>query len=149
VVASESGVVDHVGQREGVDGNHSRRVDGEAADRAAAGRTADTPPVLPSPQIARRKDGLFVHSRRILILLPGRREEGSEHARIHVDNVRTSAGHVEEWPARIACPKCHELSVVTRDTCEHCGALHAAPPPDATEIFESTAAAPQVALTAS
>ncbi len=30
---------------------------------------------------------------------------------------------VQEWPARIACPKCRELRVVTRDTCEHCGAF--------------------------
>jgi hypothetical protein len=55
---------------------------------------------------------------------------------------------IQEWPARIACPKCHKLRVVTRDTCEHCGALHAAPAPDGTEIFEAAASAPCVALTA-
>jgi hypothetical protein len=53
---------------------------------------------------------------------------------------------LQEWPARIACPKCRKLRVVIRDTCEHCGALHAAPAQDGTEIFESAAAAPQVAL---
>jgi hypothetical protein len=43
---------------------------------------------------------------------------------------------LQEWPARIACPRCCKLRVVTRDTCEHCGAVHAAPAPDGTEIFE-------------
>jgi len=43
---------------------------------------------------------------------------------------------IQEWPARIACPKCGKLRVVTRNTCEHCGALHAPPAPDGTEIFE-------------
>jgi len=46
---------------------------------------------------------------------------------------------VQEWPARVVCPKCRMLRVVTRDTCERCGALHAAPAPDGTEIFESAA----------
>ena len=46
---------------------------------------------------------------------------------------------LQEWPARIACPKCRKLRVVTRDTCEHCGAPHAAPALDGTEIFESAA----------
>jgi hypothetical protein len=55
---------------------------------------------------------------------------------------------IEEWPARLACPKCGKLRVVTRDTCEHCGALHAAPAPDGTEIFEPAAAGAPVALTA-
>ena len=54
---------------------------------------------------------------------------------------------LREWPARIVCPKCGKLRVVTRDTCEHCGATHAVPTPDGTEIFES-AATPQVAVTA-
>src|SRR5205823_11579122 len=54
---------------------------------------------------------------------------------------------LQEWPARIACPKCRRLRVVTRDRCEHCGAPHATPPPDGTEIFES-ARAPDVALIA-
>lgn len=54
---------------------------------------------------------------------------------------------VQEWPARIACPKCRKLRVVTRDRCEHCGALHSAPAQDGTEIFEPTPALPHVALT--
>jgi hypothetical protein len=49
---------------------------------------------------------------------------------------------LQEWPARIACPKCGKSRVVTRDNCEHCGAMHTAPSLDGTEIFESTAAAP-------
>jgi len=49
---------------------------------------------------------------------------------------------VQEWPARIACPKCRKLRVVTRDTCEHCGALPAAPSLDSTGIFEGIAATP-------
>jgi hypothetical protein len=56
---------------------------------------------------------------------------------------------LQELPARSACPKCRKLRVVTRDTCEHCGALHAAPAPDGTEIFESAVPEPHVALTAS
>jgi hypothetical protein len=55
---------------------------------------------------------------------------------------------LEEWPARIACPKCRQLRVVTRDACEHCGAAHAAPLPDGTEIFEQTAAIPRTAIAA-
>jgi hypothetical protein len=47
---------------------------------------------------------------------------------------------VQEWPARIACPTCGKLRVVTRDACEHCGAAHAAPAPDGTEIFGQGAA---------
>jgi hypothetical protein len=53
---------------------------------------------------------------------------------------------LQEWPARIACPKCRKLRVVTRDTCEHCGATHAVPEPDGTEILEPTIAAPHAAL---
>jgi hypothetical protein len=53
---------------------------------------------------------------------------------------------LQEWPARIACPKCRKPRVVTRDTCEHCGAAHAAPVPDGTEIFEEIAAAPHAVL---
>jgi hypothetical protein len=48
---------------------------------------------------------------------------------------------VQEWPARIACRGCGKPRVVTRDTCEHCGAAHALPAVDGTEIFEQTAAA--------
>jgi hypothetical protein len=56
---------------------------------------------------------------------------------------------IEEWPARIACPACRRLRVVTRATCEHCGAQHAVPAADGTEIFEPTSAIPDVALTGS
>jgi hypothetical protein len=53
---------------------------------------------------------------------------------------------IEEWPARIVCPKCRKLRVVTRDTCERCGAMHAAPAVDGTEIFETMIATPRAAL---
>ena len=56
---------------------------------------------------------------------------------------------VGEWPARLACPKCRKLRIVSRDQCEHCGAPHAAPVSDGTEIFEPAAAVAPVALTAS
>jgi hypothetical protein len=46
---------------------------------------------------------------------------------------------VQEWPARIACPRCRKPRVVTRDLCEHCGAGHAAPALDGTEIFDPPA----------
>lgn len=51
---------------------------------------------------------------------------------------------LQEWPARISCPGCLKLRVVTRDTCEHCGAPCATPAADGTEIFES--ATPPVAV---
>jgi hypothetical protein len=41
-----------------------------------------------------------------------------------------------EWPARVACPSCHDKRIVTRDHCEHCDAPFASPPMDGTEIFE-------------
>jgi hypothetical protein len=47
---------------------------------------------------------------------------------------------LQEWPARIACTNCDKPRVVNRDTCEHCGAPHARPVPDGTEIFEPMAA---------
>jgi hypothetical protein len=47
-----------------------------------------------------------------------------------------------EWPAQVACPTCRKLRVVTRNTCEHCGAAHAAPARDGTEVLEPLAAAP-------
>jgi hypothetical protein len=53
---------------------------------------------------------------------------------------------LQEWPARIPCPKCSKPRVVRRDTCEHCGAPHALPAPDGTEIFESMPASPHAAL---
>jgi hypothetical protein len=56
---------------------------------------------------------------------------------------------MQEWPARIACPSCGKLRVVTRDTCEHCGALHSAPAADGTEIFEPSIPGAQIALSAS
>jgi hypothetical protein len=53
---------------------------------------------------------------------------------------------LQEWPARIPCPKCGKLRVVTRDSCEHCGAPHALPTADGTEIFESIPESPPTAL---
>jgi hypothetical protein len=48
---------------------------------------------------------------------------------------------LQDWPARVPCPKCGGLRVVTRDTCERCGALYASPAADGTEILESAATA--------
>lgn len=45
---------------------------------------------------------------------------------------------LEEWPARVRCLGCSRPRVIIRDACEHCGATHAAPVPDGTEIFETT-----------
>jgi hypothetical protein len=53
---------------------------------------------------------------------------------------------LQEWPARVSCPECRKLRVVTRETCEHCGAPHAAPARNGTEIFEPIAATPVAAL---
>jgi hypothetical protein len=53
---------------------------------------------------------------------------------------------LHDWPARIACPGCGKLRVVTRDTCEHCGAAHAVPLPDGTEIIEMSPATPTAVL---
>jgi hypothetical protein len=47
---------------------------------------------------------------------------------------------VQQWPARLACPKCRAPRVVTLETCEHCGAAQAVPDPDDTEIFEENTA---------
>jgi hypothetical protein len=55
---------------------------------------------------------------------------------------------VQQWPARLACPKCRALRVVTLATCEHCGAAHAVPDPDGTEIFEDTSACAKPVLVA-
>jgi hypothetical protein len=55
---------------------------------------------------------------------------------------------LQEWPARIACPNCRKPRVVTRDTCERCGAPHASPAPDGTEIFEPSLETSPVALAA-
>jgi hypothetical protein len=53
---------------------------------------------------------------------------------------------LEEWPARIACPACQQPRRVDRDRCEHCGAPHALPAPDGTEIFETPSATADAAL---
>jgi hypothetical protein len=52
---------------------------------------------------------------------------------------------LQEWPARIACPSCRKPRVVSRERCEHCGAAHARPERDGTEVFEEPAATPQAA----
>jgi 4-hydroxy-3-methylbut-2-en-1-yl diphosphate synthase IspG/GcpE len=52
---------------------------------------------------------------------------------------------VQQWPARVACPACCRLRVVDREQCEHCGALHTAPAPDGTEIFEPAPTEPHAA----
>jgi hypothetical protein len=48
---------------------------------------------------------------------------------------------LQALPARVRCPRCGRPRVVNRDHCEHCGAAHATPAPDGTEIFETNAAA--------
>jgi hypothetical protein len=53
-----------------------------------------------------------------------------------------------DWPARICCPSCQRRRRVDLDACEHCGAAHAVPALDGTEIFEATAAPPQGVLAA-
>jgi hypothetical protein len=53
---------------------------------------------------------------------------------------------VQQWPARITCPACGWPRVVTRAICEHCGAPHALPTPDGTEIVEPDVATPHVEL---
>jgi hypothetical protein len=49
-------------------------------------------------------------------------------------------------PAHIRCHACGRPRVVDRDRCEHCGATHALPVPDGTEIFETSAAPTDAAL---
>jgi hypothetical protein len=53
---------------------------------------------------------------------------------------------LQEWPARVRCPSCGRPRRVDRERCEHCGAPHAPPAKDGTEIFEETAATPRAAL---
>jgi hypothetical protein len=53
---------------------------------------------------------------------------------------------LQDWPARVACPKCRKFRVVTANMCEHCGAPHLVPAPDGTEIFEKNVSIPQPAL---
>jgi hypothetical protein len=48
---------------------------------------------------------------------------------------------VQEWPARVRCPTCGRDRRVDRDQCEHCGAAHAPPAADGTEIVEPTTGA--------
>ena len=55
---------------------------------------------------------------------------------------------LQQWPARVSCPNCRQLRVVTGVRCEHCGGLHAPPASDGTEIFESAEALQQIPLTA-
>src|SRR5262249_24705058 len=45
----------------------------------------------------------------------------------------------EEWAARVPCPSCRRPRLVDRERCEHCGAAHARPAADGTEIFEESA----------
>lgn len=53
---------------------------------------------------------------------------------------------LQEWPARVRCPSCGRPRRVDRDRCEHCGAAHASPALDGTEVFEEDVASPQAAL---
>jgi hypothetical protein len=53
---------------------------------------------------------------------------------------------LHDWPARVPCPSCRRPRRVDRVRCEHCGAPHASPTPDGTEIFEPDVATPDVAL---
>jgi hypothetical protein len=53
---------------------------------------------------------------------------------------------LDALPARVRCPGCGRPRVVDRERCEHCGAAHARPAPDGTEIFEADAAPADAAL---
>ena len=53
---------------------------------------------------------------------------------------------LQALPARVRCPGCGRPRVVDRERCEHCGAAHAVPAADGTEIFETTAATADAAL---
>lgn len=44
---------------------------------------------------------------------------------------------LRQLPARIRCPNCARLRVVTRENCEHCGAPFGAPPSEQIEVFEA------------
>jgi hypothetical protein len=55
---------------------------------------------------------------------------------------------LQDWPARVSCPSCRRPRRVDRERCEHCGAAHAVPTVDGTEIFEEAASAPHAALAA-
>lgn len=43
---------------------------------------------------------------------------------------------LRDWPVRRTCPGCATLRIVTRDSCEHCGAVFAPPARDGTEVFD-------------
>lgn len=47
---------------------------------------------------------------------------------------------VQEWPARVKCPKCQKLRVVDREYCEHCQSTFAPPEKTGIEIFEPAVA---------
>jgi hypothetical protein len=49
-------------------------------------------------------------------------------------------------PARVRCPGCGRPRVVDRDRCEHCGAAHATPARDGTEVFDTAAVTADAAL---
>jgi hypothetical protein len=53
---------------------------------------------------------------------------------------------VHDWPPRVPCPRCRRRRIVTRETREHCGAQHASPSMDGTEIFEPCGAPAEVLL---
>jgi hypothetical protein len=53
---------------------------------------------------------------------------------------------LQEWPALVRCPSCSRPRRVDRERCEHCGAPHASPVPDGTEIFETSDVNTDVAL---
>jgi hypothetical protein len=53
---------------------------------------------------------------------------------------------LQDWPVRVRCPSCGRPRRVDQARCGHCGALHALPAPDGTEIFEEAAATPTPAL---
>lgn len=46
---------------------------------------------------------------------------------------------VYDWPARVPCPSCTRGRLVTRETCEHCGAPFAPPRREGFEVFASAA----------
>jgi len=46
---------------------------------------------------------------------------------------------LRDWPARLPCPACRRQRVVSRENCEHCGALFSTPSRDGTEILGDTA----------
>jgi hypothetical protein len=53
---------------------------------------------------------------------------------------------LQEWPALVRCPSCSRPRRVDRERCEHCGAAHAPPAADGTEVFETSDVNADVAL---